>query len=178
MTNFLTTVSKDKSWMGQVDGEKGLYELSIPGTHDSCAENKSGCSKNGWVKCQDKSLEDQLNMGVRFFDIRLRHIEDRFMIHHGSCYVGYKFGTNVLNVFKEFLKQNPTETILMSYQEEHKAEKTTRSFEKTLQWYLGTQWEKSMLYTGTTVPKLKDVRGKMVMINFGGNGENDGRSSI
>ena len=161
-----TAVVNDKGWMGLVDKEKGLEELSIPGTHDSCSEKRTTCSKNGWVKCQDHSLETQLNMGVRFFDIRLRHIENKFMIHHGQCYVGYKFGADVLNVFKRFLEQNPTEAILMSYQKEHTDENNSRKFNETLQWYLDKVWANSaMLYTDNIVPKLKDVRKKLVLIN-------------
>jgi 1-phosphatidylinositol phosphodiesterase len=49
------------NWMAGVDGEKYLYELSIPGTHDS------GALHEAWdeigVQCQSLTIPEQLNAG-------------------------------------------------------------------------------------------------------------------
>ena len=71
-----------------------------------------------WAQNQFASLEDQLDMGVRFIDIRLRHVKESFTIHHGDFYTGYNF-EEVLDVVTEFLDENTNETVLISYQKEH-----------------------------------------------------------
>lgn len=72
--------------------------LSLPGTHDSCTANLSTLVE--WTiqrtaKCQDRSLRDQFNNGIRYFDIRVR-VEGQhlYIVHDGpvgvmDCYCYY-----------------------------------------------------------------------------------------
>ncbi len=81
-------------WMEDCNDEKYLTELSIPGTHDSCTFNyklingikfinsKIGDDPSGLVKCQERSLTEQLERGIRCLDIRGRHINDGLTIYH------------------------------------------------------------------------------------------------
>ena len=51
------------NWMSQLNGNKSLEQISLPGTHDSCA------LYGGYaVETQTRSLIDQMNAGVRFLD--------------------------------------------------------------------------------------------------------------
>ncbi|OHS96157.1 phosphatidylinositol diacylglycerol-lyase [Tritrichomonas foetus] len=119
------------NWMKNIDDQRNIMDLSIPGTHESCA-------RFGYpiAACQSLSLYEQLQRGVRFFDIRCRHINDVFTIHHGPIYQKINFGGGVVQVFVDFLKQNPSEIIFMLLKPEYNEESCTRSFEETLDSYI------------------------------------------
>jgi len=165
-------VSASLAWMSGLDGELYLSQLSIPGTHDSAATRQYASSCRDWnfCVCQSMTLVEQLDAGIRFFDIRLRHIEDNFAIHHGRVFLNRYFN-QVMADFRSFLANNKEEVIIMSYQKAHTEEDTTRSFAETLQVFLDK--DADIIYSGSSIPKLKDVRGKIVLVNFGDNGNLD-----
>ena len=102
-------------------------------------------------------------MGVRYLDVRVRHVNDSFSVHHGKVYQKHRFG-RVLKDVDDFLRDNPTETIIMSVKSEHTGAGNTRSFEKTFDWYVAGSYANHRWYLGTTVPKLGEVRGKIVLL--------------
>lgn len=152
----------DKNWMAAVDGNKRVRELSVPGTHDSLSLYGGDI-----VQTQSLSLRNQLNAGIRAFDVRARHINNVFAIHHGPVFQNVMFGT-VLGEMAAFLRENPSETLLVRVKQEHTEEGNTRSFEATFadyyQQYAGYIWQP----TGQD-PLLNEVRGKIVFLqNFSG----------
>ena len=54
-------------WMSALPDETPIHRMSVPGSHDSGAV----CG-NVFLKVQDAAIARQLEMGVRFFDIRLK----------------------------------------------------------------------------------------------------------
>ncbi len=145
-------------WLSQV-ADKPISEITFPGTHDS------GC-RNDIAFCQTHtySIYTQLMDGVRFLDIRCRHIHDTFAIHHGLVYCGIVFG-DVLNDCVKFLNENPSEAILMRVQEEYKEEQCTRSFQDTFRMYYAA-FEGYFSLT-SYIPNLKEIRRKIwIMPNF------------
>jgi 1-phosphatidylinositol phosphodiesterase len=147
-----------KSWMGWLSGGLSLSALSIPGTHDSGARFEPIA---GTAKCQNLTISEQLNVGVRFLDIRCRHIDNTFTIHHGAVYQNINF-TDVLNMVIGFLNSNPTECVLMSVKEEHDPSNNTRSFEATFDSYVAANPGKWILQE--SVPTLNQARGKIVLL--------------
>ncbi|MUG93775.1 phosphatidylinositol-specific phospholipase C domain-containing protein [Scytonema sp. UIC 10036] len=144
-------------WMALLNDSLQLSEFTIPGTHDTCAlHNKLSI---GFAKCQSMTLEEQLNTGVRFIDIRCRHINNIFAIHHGQIYQELNFDS-VLNTCIQFLEKSPSECIIMSVKEEYESENCSRSFSETFDSYI----QKDKWYVGETIPKLNQVRGKIVLI--------------
>lgn len=151
------------AWMTNISGKKTIGSISIPGTHNSGADCDSSVGF-GYVQCQDLSIYEQLVAGIRYLDIRCRHINNTFVIHNGAHYLGKSFD-DVLSVVTVFLKENPGETVLMRVKQEHTSEKNTRSFEETFDEYFPRYpfW----IYDGTHNPTLDNVRGKIVVIkNF------------
>lgn len=146
------------SWMGTIPNDRNLAAISIPGTHDSGARFEP---IGGTAKCQDLTIAQQLDAGIRFLDIRCRHIGDAFAIHHGSIYQNMNFN-DVVTACYAFLSANPTETIVMSVKEEYDATNNTRTFEQTFDSYTAQQPGK--WYLSATVPTLGDVRGKIVLL--------------
>ncbi|WP_228453080.1 hypothetical protein [Chryseobacterium sp. CH1] len=70
------------SWMAGLQDNISLSKISIPGTHDSGARIDAPVV-SGTAKTQDLSIAEQLNAGVRFLDIRCRHIDNSFTIIMG-----------------------------------------------------------------------------------------------
>jgi hypothetical protein len=157
------------NWLGSIPGSKKLSELTIPGTHDSCTYTlKNGELATPITRTQHLTLEEQLNAGIRFLDIRCRHIENAFAIHHGPVYLRLNFD-DVLKVCTAFLTANPRECIVMSVKQEHKdGEGITRPFEATFDSYL-QGISKGFWYLDNAIATLKDVRGKIVLLRRFGN---------
>ena len=150
-----------EDWMKSIDGEKYLYDLTIPGTHDS------GAMVEHWpgsARCQDKTIGEQLDFGIRFLDIRCRRVNERFVIHHGEVYQNMNFD-DVMNGLRLWLRSHPSETVIMSLKEEmgDKPENSKRSFGKIFSFYVD-KYDSRIWYLGNEVPQLKDVRGKIVLL--------------
>ncbi len=145
-------------WMGFLDDDLSLSELSIPGTHDSGALYEP---LGGTAKCQNLTIAEQLNAGIRFLDIRCRHIDNAFTIHHGQVYQNMNFD-DVLNAVIGFLNAHPSECVLMSVKEEYDPSGNTRSFEATFDSYV--QKNPGKWYLGGAVPSLSEVKGKIVLL--------------
>jgi 1-phosphatidylinositol phosphodiesterase len=146
------------SWMSGIADNTSLAALSIPGTHDSGARTEPVA---GTAKCQDLTIAAQLEAGVRFLDIRCRHIGNSFAIHHGSIYQNLNFN-DVLLACTGFLTSHPQETIVMCVKEEYDAADNTRTFEQTFDTYV--QQYASFWSLGATIPNLGQVRGKIVLL--------------
>ncbi|PTT23741.1 phosphatidylinositol diacylglycerol-lyase [Chryseobacterium sp. HMWF028] len=148
------------SWMSGLQDNISLSKISIPGTHDSGARVDAPVV-SGTAKTQNLSIAEQLNAGVRFLDIRCRHIDNSFAIHHGAIYQNLNFD-DVLNACYAFLNSHPSETIIMSVKEEYDASNTTRSFEQTFDSYV--QKNPSKWDLGANIPTLGAVRGKIKLL--------------
>jgi len=158
LADSVQAAPEGSNWMTSIDDEKHLYELTIPGTHDSGAMVET---VSGTAKCQDLTISEQLAAGVRSLDIRCRHINNAFAIHHGPIYQELNFD-DVLNSITTFLQDNPGETVIMFLKEEYNPKDNTRSFAETFTEYVNKK--PSLWSLGTAVPRLGDVRGKIVLI--------------
>lgn len=58
------------NWMSTIPGNTWLHGLSIPGAHDAATSSVSNSS----ARCQSKNINEQLEAGVRAFDIRVPYI--------------------------------------------------------------------------------------------------------
>lgn len=146
------------SWMTGLSDNQSLAKLSIPGTHDSGARHEP---LSGTAKTQTLSIREQLDAGVRFLDVRCRHIDNAFAIHHGAIYQQLNFD-DVLNATISFLNANPKECVVMSVKEEHTPSNNNRSFEETFNTYV--QKNPSKWYLGETIPTLGTARGKIILV--------------
>ena len=148
-------------WMSSLNSDLFLSQFSIPGSHNSMALFEPFSRT---AKTQNLSLSDQLKAGVRFVDIRCRHLDNGFVIHHGSVYQRTNFD-DVLNAVTSFLNANPSESIMMSVKEEHTPSGNTRSFAQTFdsyvaknpsKWHLGSAIPTASLPHKKTRPSLRE----------------------
>jgi 1-phosphatidylinositol phosphodiesterase len=147
-------------WMSLVDDTTPITDMTIPGTHDSGAMYEPF---SGTAKTQDLGITEQLNIGVRYLDIRLRHYQDSLVVHHGSIYQHLNFD-DVLIEATAFLAEHPTETIFMQVSEEYEAYNNTRTFEETFVTYETNEEYADFWWTHSYLPELGDVRGKIVLL--------------
>jgi len=145
-------------WMKSMPDGRLLSELSIPGTHDSGARFEP---VPGTAKCQDLPIAGQLNAGVRFLDIRCRHLRDAFVIHHGPVYQNLNFD-GVLDDILAFLKAHPSECVILSIKEESSPAENTRGFEQTFDSYVARNPDKWLLKV--TLPTMAEARGKIILL--------------
>ena len=162
------------NWMGQLPNNMSIGDISIPGTHDSGSKN---CTNLPGASCQDYTIEEQLNMGVRFLDIRCRYHDDELLVHHGSSYAGFGLGT-VLTTINNFLQNNPTETVIMSLKPENATEFPIAGQDWTSEPGFEVRFSRfvdsypDLFYKGNDLPKLGAVREKIVLVRRFGDTNN------
>ena len=139
-----------------------LSQLSIPGTHNTMA--RYGIP---WVWCQSLSLDAQMLSGVRFFDIRCRHCENRLLIHHDMFYQKAVLADILMGVLA-YLDGHPSETLLMRIREEYKAKDNTVSFQESVRACISC-FPQHRFWLQNAVPTIGQCRGKIVILdNFSG----------
>ncbi len=180
-----------KRWMGKLGDSTLLSQINIPGTHDSGA-TEDGLSL-GYSECQDWTIKEQLNTGIRYFDLRgtcpnkslvptslvptkrimLDDID--LYITHGPVRQPYTMN-GILNSMVKFLKENPTEVIIINI-----ANNGTNGIKGPLICDDATfnalkdlvlQKYSKIYRGGTKNPILKEVRGQIFILNDHKDGTN------
>lgn len=152
-------------WMKSIPDSCLISEINVPGTHDSCARfiRVSRISK-----CQDLSIPRQLDMGIRFLDLRVKKKGNRLILVHGitTCYEDEKKSIpltldNVIRDCRKFLSANPSETLFLSLKRDDgvSSEETFDFFHEN---YIKND---AFWYLENRVPTLCEVRGKIVLFN-------------
>lgn len=158
--------TKLNNWMQDIEDNRLVCKMSIPGTHDTAAD-----SGNAWVKTQDKNIEQQLNSGIRFFDIRLVHDNGVLKLCHGSHIFDTTFVGDVLKTTAEFLKEHPSETVIMTIKRDHDLDKDSGTkYRGALQKALEGDRALTpyMVKSFRSDFTLGDLRGKMLIISRDG----------
>ena len=158
-----STTQKYSRWMSRLPDSVTISQLSLPGTHNSCALH-DGFSF-GFAKCQSWQLYRQLESGIRFIDIRCRHVGDRFLIYHGVVAQRMTF-REVRDVCQDFLRKHPSECVVMSIKEESTANASTRSFADTFA--DATKNDEKLWHISHEAPELRQVRNRIVLIDRAG----------
>ncbi|PGH01755.1 1-phosphatidylinositol phosphodiesterase [Blastomyces parvus] len=155
------------AWMRELNDGTYLSALSIPGTHNSPTCHLAPPS----VRCQAVSPREQLENGVRFFDIRVLPqfpddtSKDNLVLVHGAfpiSFTGQKYFRELVNEVESFLEHNPSETLIMSVKREGPGNHTDAQLSRILRDHYardGSRW-----YTEPKIPTLGESRGKIVLI--------------
>lgn len=146
--------------MSFADDSVSLAELTIPGTHDAGALHEP---LPGTTTCQHLSIPEQLEIGVRYLDVRLRHFGDALLVHHGPVYQHENFD-GVLTGVTGFLRANPGETVIMEVSSEYKPENNTETFEQAVMRHVEDASCNSFWWRESHVPRLGEVRGRIVLL--------------
>lgn len=158
--------------LGMVGGcgratETRLIDLAIVGTHDAVA-----FSASPQLRCQDLTLEEQLEVGVRAFDLRLvdRYDGSGYMdLYHGEESLELEFTGEVLPLFTQFLTAHPDEFVILSLRkedDERHSQEEMKAYSQSLRRALERPEVARLLYRGqlTRETKVSEVRGKLLIL--------------
>lgn len=143
------------SWMASIPDDQPLSEVTVPGTHNTMA-----LYGGVYAECQTWSLESQLRAGVRFLDVRVRHVKGNLTIHHGVSYQRAHFG-HVLEGVANFLLEFPSETVLMRVKEEFSE---TYDIYGAVVSYIHRYAHWDLLWHSRLVPTMAEARGKLIIL--------------
>ncbi|KAK2067733.1 hypothetical protein P8C59_001446 [Phyllachora maydis] len=167
-------------WMASVPDATLLSDMTIPGTHDSCAR-----SNIPFVRTQYLDITHQLALGIRFFDLRLRRHEDdddddgRLYCYHGGIPIDMPRGLPFASVMHDiwaFLggpraDAPPTETVLVSIKNDdasaaQRAQPAVfyRAVEQALAATVAYADGRRRWFAEPVTPRLGDVRGRAVLL--------------
>lgn len=150
------------TWMGKLDDEKAINDLSIPGTHNSGALY-SVIDISG--KCQDNNIYEQLQIGVRFFEFRLQIIGGSLHVMHGVSDESLSFDSTV-NTISSFLSSHPEEFVFVSVIDavikESGYESATENFEEAVKDSISSFGQGRWVTDSSSWPStVKEARGKI-----------------
>lgn len=112
-----------QNWMKELPDELKLCYSSIPGTHDS---GTKGFSFSG--ETQKLSIKEQLNAGVRAFDIRAGvYNSSTLRIYHSEYLCGDESMEQIFDTFTGFLTEHPSECLFIILKRECGDESTWKS---------------------------------------------------
>ncbi len=154
-----------KAFFSALPDEIYLSEVNIPGTHDSCT---AFCTMENMCRCQSLTVKEQLELGIRLFDIRLYKSGKDFYLCHSlaDCFTDSGkqkklIFDDVLSDFREFLKANPDEILIVSIKQDRGIMN---------RWFFPAFYEKYIVgnenewYLKNEIPTLSECRGKMVLM--------------
>ncbi|RFU34620.1 hypothetical protein B7463_g1707, partial [Scytalidium lignicola] len=159
------------SWMSNVPDDTLLSNMTIPGTHDTCAQ-----SHIPFVRTQYLSVAQQLDAGIRFLDLRCRvHDDGELYMYHGGIpinlptFLKLEFVMNEVFTFMTKDNRPPTETVLISINNDDSSgddppavfyNAVKEHIEKTPRYEGGGErWS-----TSRTTVTLGEARGKAVLL--------------
>jgi hypothetical protein len=110
-------------------GNKQLWQVTLPGTHDSGAYNLStqrvpsecrdapgfllGITVRPFAEAQEDDFAGQLNGGIRYFDLRLWHRQKENDFHAYHDCVGAEI-SDILNQIKSFMEKVKKELVIIN----------------------------------------------------------------
>lgn len=175
MTTTVRTWSNN--WMEGIEDDANIAEISIPGTHESCARFQLKDAQ-----CQWFSIINQLQRGIRFLDIRCNYEAGSESGLTAGIYLPIYHGLKSQHILFEevqaqcvaFLTANPTEFILMNVQmndaEFDPDGKFTKKFVELIEPYLDFWYLKSGYridhngFSHPDLPAIEKVRRHIILV--------------
>lgn len=146
---------RNPQWMRNLPDQTQLSEISIPGTHNSLSRFGGDIPKT-----QSLNTQEQLLMGIRYFDVRFDYYNGELHAYHDIFPQHITFDS-FLNEVDRFLTMHPSEIILIRMISENN--KQTAAFNNRLNEiitkYINTYYEP--ILSNFTVG---EARGKYVMV--------------
>lgn len=161
-----------KQWMKKLSDNAKISDINIPGTHDSCARF---IDFKFFSKCQNLSIYEQLNSGIRFLDIRVEKTGNKLKTVHSitDCRKApfsrkKLYIDDVISDCKRFLSENPSETIIFCL----KRDDGGSSYD-VFDTFFKNFLHEEIWYKENRIPTLGEVRKKIVFMNRCGANEDN-----
>jgi 1-phosphatidylinositol phosphodiesterase len=144
-------------WMCFLPDDIPVSSMSIPGTHDSAAF----MSTWPFVSTQTLTTTQQLDAGIRYFDLRCGIVKDEVQMVHGRAVLGLKLSDLLMSMYL-FLLKHPKEAIIIQLKQDRKDEASTRPFSQLVLDLMHQQAKYWRLET--TTPTLGELRGRIQLL--------------
>ena len=151
------------NWVSDLEDYLLLNGIAVPGSHDSCT---AVLDDGSFGKTQSLTIAEQLDIGVRFFDLRAAYSASapHLPLYHGKDSLKTDLET-VLNQLNSFLTapENNRELIIVSIKPEYyinPGRKTLVAFEGAVYHLLK---KLTTVYWGNDCPTVGSLRGKLVI---------------
>lgn len=157
-----------RKWMMNIDDNIDLFSLNLAGTHD-CVTRFVQLSH--FARCQDRSIYEQLCIGIRGLDVRVKPNGSRLMMVHSftkafvsaSHFSRQMDMADVLSCCYSFLKMNPSETIVFQFKDDRSNENgKEKSFDNLYNTYIKGNEDK--WYLKNKSPLMSECRGRIVLV--------------
>ncbi|XP_074111267.1 1-phosphatidylinositol phosphodiesterase-like [Cotesia typhae] len=127
--------------------DRNMSDIALVGTQSSAIDSH-----------QSLSINDQLEFGVRVFDITVRPFSDELAVYDDLVFAYQTFG-DILDVFVQFLVDHPEEFLIVLMNQAHiMPYNTSKSVCQILETYL----KPNMLKIWSLNAKIKEYRGKIL----------------
>lgn len=147
-------------WMVDLDQNKLITQISIPGTHDSA----TGAGRCGiWPYCtaQTYGFTYQLDKGIRFFDIRLAYEDGDLKFYHNIYDLNLNFKA-VINVVEAHLLANPSESVIFLIKQEH-SDVSADTFWARVKDQID-DYPAELFHLDKSVPTVAEAAGKIIIM--------------
>ena len=155
-------------WMSYLRDDAQVWELTMPGSHDAgmsdTAIDDPWYAPSAYFAAQYGPLIDQLNDGVRYFDLRPREVDGVMKAWHGQG-IFNAYGETFSNMFAnahEFLKKHPSEIVFYHIGHWEYADDKVTVFNMLTNSCSGILFKTNENLVLNHVP-LKAMRGKLVV---------------
>lgn len=160
-----------QNWMQPLDDNLFLSRLSIPGAHDAATSSCSSSGMTGSAHTQTYTIAQQLERGVRIFDLRPVWNGSDMVIYHGIVPTGVKFN-DALNTLCNFLKSHPKEFLFVVMRHEDDIEGSNEKAQWPAQMKACLSAKRQYIIDYSPTLTVRDMRGKLLVMSR--NTYNDG----
>lgn len=152
------------NWMQALDDNLFLSRLSIPGAHDAATSSCGSSGITGGAHTQTYTIAQQLEHGVRLFDLRPVWNGSDMMIYHGIISTGVKFN-DALTTLCNFLNSHPKEFlfVIMRHEDDGASSANKAQWPARMQSCLSARSQYIIDYSPTLT--VRDMRGKMLVMS-------------
>ncbi|KAF7899426.1 hypothetical protein EAF00_003762 [Botryotinia globosa] len=185
--NYADSQLNTSTWMSQYADTTKLVHMNIPGTHDTATWNYSLATQSAlsgvtslgnqvpnppeYYRCQNNSIADMLNAGIRAFDLRfaLDVTNTSIVFWHSQALLSQTATLDdVLFGYFHWLDNHPSEVVLLSLQYEGSTTESGRNDEgaqlKLFNVLTSPVATKYFLQTRNELGTLGDARGKIILL--------------
>lgn len=151
--------------LSQFADSTALADLALPGTHDTMT---AACT-HPYYRTQELSLSQQLDAGVRFLDLRLRHRPGQPLVAAHREWISEITGAEIFDTLAQFLADHPDEAVIVRCQNANENKDDFPAYGQSLQQlvaeYAPLFWQPVIADDGAcTWPTLGQIRGRLVAL--------------
>lgn len=154
-------------YLSDFDGTRPLFSYNLVGTHD-CATKYVMFSRA--TKCQNMTIAEQLESGVRVLDIRVAPLFGKLALVHAVALIFKNKSKrllwldDVLNDCYDFLNNNPREVIVFQFKSDFFDSELLEKKCAKIFYNKYIKGNENRWFLENRVPTLDEARGKLVLL--------------